>query len=166
MSEPSSEEQDYRPVIIDPDGDLKLLAGEGQYKTSLLVSSKVLCLASDVFRVMLYSSGLAEAQAFLANSVLNIGPTEISLPDDEAVGMQALCELLHFRTPNPRNYVGVMVPAMIVAEKYNCITAIAPWIGINLPMDKCGSGGFESILPITFMIKNLDIFERAGREFL
>lgn len=103
---------------IDANGDVVLLIGEAK---SLLVSSKILSVASPVFAAML-SPHFREG-----SSLSSTCPTEITLFDDP-IAVSTIANILHFRN----NLVLVdtfeeLFNIAIVADKYDLALALGPW---------------------------------------
>lgn len=128
--------------VFDPDGDVILRlqplvpqgnapqgdqpaenrpsAGESDPHTRLQVSSKVLSLASPVFKSMLYGpfgEGVALAEASRLQK-----PYIQDLPEDHPQSLMTLCGILHFHkdyasiTPSPEN----LEKLAVLANKYQC----------------------------------------------
>lgn len=72
--------------VIDPEGDVILICG----KTEFQVSSKVLSLASPVFKA-LFSPSFAEGQPTSSKA------SRIQLHDDDAESMLFMCAVLHHK---------------------------------------------------------------------
>ncbi|KAI9879373.1 MAG: hypothetical protein M1830_008671 [Pleopsidium flavum] len=106
-------------IVIDPDGDIIFVLEE----TELRVSSKVLSVASAVFKAM-FSPHFLEG-----NNLSSTSPRRISLPDDNAKAMTTLCNILHHRNnkieqqpaPSALEQLGVL------CDKYDCSKALVPW---------------------------------------
>lgn len=81
-------------VCLDPDGDLILCLKDG---ATLLVSSKVLSLASASFQAMLC---VAQAED---KDISSESPPVIDLPDDHPIGMKIVAHLVHFRKLFPED---------------------------------------------------------------
>jgi len=82
-----------QPKEADPAGDLILVIGSGKDQESVLVSSRVLSLASPVLAAV--SSRFAEGHS-LADPISSEIP-KISLPEDDPEALTWLCEALHFK---------------------------------------------------------------------
>lgn len=97
---------------IDPEGDIILICGEAE----LQVSSKVLSLASPVFKA-LFSPNFAEGQP-----TSNKG-SRIHLHDDDAESMRFMCAVLHHKCTSA-NRIGLerLERLAVVTDKYDvCI---------------------------------------------
>lgn len=93
-------------------------------KSSFVVSSNVLCLASDVLRTMLLSS-MKEGTA-----LAKMGTVTIPLPEDNAAAMLVILRILHHQTdlvPESVN-LGVLSAIAILSDKYNFNVALRPTI--------------------------------------
>jgi hypothetical protein len=115
---------DIPQIDIDPDGDVVLVLAD----RLLLVSSKVLSVASRTFKTM-FSRNFSEHSA---RSTADPGP--IPLPADDGEAMEALCNVLHFRfahvtkTPTP----DFLDNLAIAADKWECVGALAAWTATAL----------------------------------
>lgn len=129
------------PIEIDKDGDLCLLLfekerasdtkdddtpdtinGKTRAPISLVVSSKVLCLASPVFKVML-TGNFREAREF--RNATKQGQSEryvIELPEDDATATTTLMNLLHLNFGDVREDVTAsqMEQLAYLCDKYQC----------------------------------------------
>ncbi|MCJ1396910.1 hypothetical protein MMC11_000101 [Xylographa trunciseda] len=107
-------------VDIDANGDVILhLSSE----TKLRVSSKVLSLASPVFKAM-FRSGFAEGSALIQN-----GSCYVHLSDDNPEAVTRLCRVLHHRSRIPKVWVGnkLMEDMAVLSDKYDCVQSMAYW---------------------------------------
>lgn len=114
------------PVKLDNNGDVLLQIPVTSGSTmEILVSSKVLSLASVVFRAM-FASAFKESQDLL-NGQLNGVPMKLDLPDDDSTGVLLLSALLHFKY---EDYVELykdpdhVYSMAVVADKYDCTSAL------------------------------------------
>lgn len=107
-------------LTIDPDGDVVLVLDS----TELQVSSKVLSVASSVFKAM-FGPHFQEGQDLSATS-----PKRISLPEDNTAAMSILCNIFHHQShnvnkgPNPSTLAEIGT----LCDKYNCSEALQSWI--------------------------------------
>ena len=84
-------------IIADPEGDIVFMVGRKETdQKSILVSSKVLSLASPAFAA-LFSPRWSEG----ADKSSSIIPRQIDLPDDDTATMGWICQALHFRKNIP-----------------------------------------------------------------
>jgi hypothetical protein len=128
----------YPPVnAVDPDGDIILELTRPDGKSHLLVSSKVLALASPVFARMFksqFKEGLSN------NSSTSEAPRVIQLSDDDEEAFIFLCNLLHYRRSNVplKLTVDCLSNLAIICDKWDLTPAVAPfaesWIqGVACP---------------------------------
>lgn len=100
--------------VIDPEGDVILTCGETEFQ----VSSKVLSLASPVFKA-LFSPSFAEGQATSSKA------SRIQLHDDNAESMRFMCAVLHHKC-TLANGIGLekLERLAVVTDKYDvCISS-------------------------------------------
>ncbi len=95
--------------VIDPDGDVIFICGE----IELQVSSKVLSLASPVFKA-LFSPNFAEGQPTSSKAI------HIHLHDDDAESLRFLCAILHHKCAST-NGIGLerLEKLAVVTDKYD-----------------------------------------------
>jgi hypothetical protein len=152
-------------VKIDPAGDAILIVGfsEPTAPTAhLLVSSKVLGLASPVFAVMF-------SPKFKEGSNLNSShPCKVTLPEDHPEAMTLLCNCLHFRVDHiPRDVeLSVLKTLAILCDKYDAARAISPWSILWLQRwetteyEDC----FEGLLAIIYALDCAEAFTKISRK--
>jgi len=123
----------------DPNGDLTLLLGGS--RGPIRVSSKVMGLASRVFKAMVNPD-------FLPKELCVDDPPGIPLPEDDPVAIYWICTVLHHREwthgslPTP-----VIKDVAILCDKYDCAVALKPWSAMFLFMlqsDQSGSLGVSN----------------------
>ena len=106
---------------IAPNGDVFFLVGTPPTR-KLRVSSMLLGVASGVFKAFLGPHFLEGQQMRDA-----AGPKEIELPDDDAMAMSDMCNLLHFKPvrvlDRPRMSKSLLAFAVVV-DKYACVEAL------------------------------------------
>lgn len=129
--------------VIDPDGDVALLLSPNLLPLRLIVSSKILSLASPVFAAM-FSPNFREGR-----SLSSACPTEIPLPDDPPAAIEAIANILHFRHKlvSAVEFDSILDLAL-VADKYDLVNALGPWCQVWLgylvspdgDLDKCCLG--------------------------
>jgi hypothetical protein len=102
-------------MVIDKRGDVILQVGADNNAVHLLVSSKVLSLASKVFEAM-FNNDFAESQNLSSTS-----PREMPLPDDNPVQMTTICKLAHMQTSdNPEKLdVADLANFAVLCDKYD-----------------------------------------------
>lgn len=126
-------------VEIDPDGDIVLRLPQDQSPEGatdentadkikeireLAVSSKVLCLASPVFKAMI--SGKFKESIELAAKRTSLQLYDILLPEDDADATTILCRVLHFKLDEiPDKPTTVCLENLAyLSDKYRCINAL------------------------------------------
>lgn len=118
-----------KPHIIDPEGDifLHLARASDDSEDLVRVSSRVLCLASPVFRTILGpNSNFQEAQTLRDNTDT---PNMIRLLDDDASAMLMLLKVVHLPTHLlPRQItLDVFYEIAIVCDKYDMARVMVSW---------------------------------------
>ncbi|KAH8663685.1 hypothetical protein BGZ60DRAFT_411902 [Tricladium varicosporioides] len=126
-------------VVIDSEGDIVLqlhqdqpneaaadgkTVGEKLETRELIVSSKVLSLASPVFRVMI--SGKFKEGVELAEKTASLETYDLPLPEDDADATIVLCRVLHFSIKDvPEKPTTVCLEKLAyLCDKYQCINAM------------------------------------------
>ncbi len=126
-------------VVVDPDGDILLqlyrqppndnipdekTLGKRLDSEDLTVSSKVLCLASPVFKAMI--SGKFKESIELAEKRASSTPYALALPEDDAEATVLLCRTLHFSLCDvPEKPTSVCLEKLAyVCDKYQCASAM------------------------------------------
>jgi BTB/POZ domain len=107
---------------FDPEGNVLFNLNDGAQ--SFVVSSKILSLASPVFKALLaphFSEGTKLAES---------GYTEISVYDDEPSAMNTMMSILHYQGANDLNKADPkeIAALAICCNKYDCVKPIRPWI--------------------------------------
>ena len=104
--------------IIDDDGDVLVQTGSKE----LLVSSKILALASPVFKAMFNSK-------FLEGSTIRStqNPLELPLPDDDPDALAVLFHTLHFSSKQKFLRLGADLQLHVaqLSDKYDCTASIS-----------------------------------------
>ena len=111
-------------IDIDKDGDLILVLKHPE----LRVSSKVLSLASPVFKA-LCKPGFTEG-----NTIAMGGTSRINLPEDDTDAMTAFCRVTHFRrhSNDETTPITLLENLAIVTDKYDCASAMRSFGGLSL----------------------------------
>jgi hypothetical protein len=138
---------------IDPDGDVLFIVGSDQFMVRLLVSSKVLSLASPVFSAMF-------SPRFKEGSNLNSGcPSEVPSPEDDPEAMK----LDHI----PRNVEFSLLKALaILCDKYDVANAISAWNILWLQKwetSEC-EDGFEGLLVVIYDLDCAEAFAKMSKK--
>ena len=117
-------ESEIKITRIDPDGDVTLELSGPDGKSSLLVSSKALSLASPVFKAM-FGSRFKEGLSNLSTT----GKAPIPLPDDDMEAFTILCKIIHHQTNEiPRKLtLNCLESLATISDKYDCTKTLAPW---------------------------------------
>ena len=104
--------------IIDEDGDILVQTSSKE----LLISSKILTLASPVFKAMFNSKFL---EGSTIRSVQN--PLELPLPDDDPDALSVLFHTLHFSSKRKFLKLGADLHLDVaqLSDKYECTTSIS-----------------------------------------
>lgn len=127
-SEPTQEEESLYLEELDHDRDIVIVIGSRPLATlrRFLVSSKILSLASPVFK-KLFSSHFLEG-ALVATQTR----PEIPLHEDDPTVMGIIFSFLHYQEPDIEVEVDAKMFANIAVhcDKYDCVVAIRPWITV------------------------------------
>lgn len=121
----------------DPNGDLTFLLGNPQ--GPIKVSSKIMSLASRVFKAMVNPD-------FLHKGLSVDDPPAIPLPEDDPVAMYWVCTVLHHQEwthgslPTP-----IIKEIAILCDKYDCAVALKPWSAMFLWMLQSEPSGFLGV---------------------
>ena len=109
---------------IDPEGDVHLSLRDRE----LLVSSKVLSLASPVFK-KLFGPHFSEGSRVEAKN-----PGHVDLHDDDPEAMTSLCYLLHYQMDNVADNPSLdfLHNVAVIADKYDCVRSISKWAYFHL----------------------------------
>ena len=152
-------------INVDPNGDIILEVSCPDGKKRLLVSSKVLTLASPVFAAM-FSSGFKESLSNQATS----GKPPIPLPDDNAEAFTILCNAIHYRTDEvPRTVaLACLENLAIICDKYNCTSALTPWnaMWLQAGIESHDAKDLNKLLFAAYVLDVPDAFSRISWEIL
>ena len=142
--------------IIDDDGDVLAQTKSKQ----MLVSSKILALASPVFKAM-FSSNFLEGST--PRSVQN--PLKLPLPDDDPDALAVLFHTLHFSSKRTFSNLSADLQLHVaqLADKYQCTASIAGESGRWLR--SLSEGTYESsvlwtLSTIAFLMGHKDDFSK------
>lgn len=134
---------------IDPSGDVLLKVGSAK-QMNLLISSRALSFASPVFAAM-FNGRFAEAQSLSSSA-----PREIPMPDDDAIGMEMLCNIAHLRVSDLPSKIENIALAdfAILCDKYSCVEVVRSycrmWM-IDL-LEDTGNNNFEKLLFAAYVL--------------
>ncbi|KAI9818896.1 MAG: hypothetical protein M1827_007717 [Pycnora praestabilis] len=151
---------------IDDNGDLILVVGNNNCNEGILeirVSSKVLTLASSVFKVMLGPS-FAEGNGLHSGELCRL-----NLPEDNAAAMAVLCQVLHFHRNVPVEiHLKRLYGIAVLCDKYNCVSAVsfASTVWISRWMEEAGTPGRDSLLTITYLLNKPVEFTKVTKELI
>ncbi|KAK0619964.1 hypothetical protein B0T14DRAFT_520313 [Immersiella caudata] len=125
---------------------------------NLLVSSSVLCLASQVFSAML-SGGMAEAKAFQAEG--SPRPYPITLHEDDGQVFALLANVIHFQSQNvpPLPSAVTLLSLAFLVDKYDCAAAVRcqAEIWVNRAIECPDYGSFERRCDLLIFTYALDL---------
>lgn len=151
---------DSPTIPIDPHGDVTLVVGANDEVKSFLVSSKILSVASPVWRAMLSTR----------NGFIEAGSEEIIFPDDNPEALFIIFLACHMRfqeVPAEVKFQNLM-NLCTVCDKYDCISLLQPWLSAwTTPwLEHVGDHGFEGWAFIAWVIGDVDVFENATDELV
>lgn len=152
-------------INIDPKGDIIVEVSRPDGKTCVLVSSKVLALASPVFERMFNSS-------FKEGLINHKMPQQrlVPLPEDDAEAFILLCRVLHHRSHEiPRSLTGNCLEKLaIICDKYNCISpiAFAGEVWLRAGIKSATAEDLSKLLFAAYILDLPDMFSRISWEIL
>ncbi|KAM5370201.1 hypothetical protein ACJZ2D_008604 [Fusarium nematophilum] len=120
-----AESSDTAETDASPQKEAEAAAVKAQDR-ELLISSKILSMASPVFQAMLggrFREGLALSDAKASPGQ---DPFRLSLPDDDAEAMELLCKVLHFKVDGipVRPSSNLLLSLAGICDKYQCIQVL------------------------------------------
>ena len=158
-------EDETSVTTVDPNGDTILEVSSSGGKTHLLVSSKVLTLASPVFEAM-FNSRFKEGLSHYPTS----GKPPIPLPDDNAEAVTILCNAIHYRTNEVPNKLAsaCLENLAIICDKYDCTSALAPWsaMWLQAEIESNAAKNLNKLLSAAYVLDIPDAFSRISWEIL
>ena len=158
-------EDEVTVINVDPDGDIILEVSSSDGRQHLLVSSKVLSLASPVFSTM-FNSRFKEGLSNHPSS----GKRLIPLPDDNAEAFTILCNAIHYRTDQvPKEPALVCLEDLaIICDKYDCTSALWPWstIWLHAGIESYPASDHNKLLFAAFVLDIPTAFSRISWEIL
>jgi len=151
-------------IVSDVDIALEFTTPEG--KAHLLVSSRVLSLASLVFARM-FKSRFKEG---LGNKTTTVGPVTIPLPEDDEAAFKLLCSVLHFRLSDPTHTpdLDLLLSLFISCDKGDFTNAVIPsaelWLqDVN---QSTPSANLNKMLLVAFVLDPPHAFRKISWEIL
>jgi hypothetical protein len=159
-------DQKASAINIDPNGDVILELSHPDGKTHLLISSKVLSLASPVFAAM-FRSRFKEG---LGNHSMAESTYVIPLPEDDAEAFTLLCNVIHFRFDDiPRKPdLTCLEHLAFICDKYDCRRALtaqcALWL--NIWIESRTALDWKKLLLVAYVLNVSDAFSRISWEIL
>lgn len=118
----STNKPDSSTVIFDPSGDLVLVVNKAEEQRRFRVSTKVMSLASPVWRIMLDPSGPFQ-EAKRENG-------EVALPEDDPNALCIVLHIIHFRPRSLPNTIedDELMSLAILCQKYDIAELVSPWL--------------------------------------
>lgn len=115
--------EDHKISGVNGDVNLEVSCTNG--KVQLLVSSKVLTLASPVFAAMLNS----KFKAGLSNDNGGLEKTPIYLPDEDMDAFTVVCNIIHYRVDEvPEDLpLSCLKNVAIICDKYDMTRSLMGW---------------------------------------
>ena len=149
-------------TTIDPEGDVVLEFD----KERLLVSSKVLSLASPVFAPMLKGPFKEGIKPKLTSNE----PSAISLPGDDADAFILLCNIVHFRSeviPQKLD-ISCLEKITIICDKYQCTGAVTSYsiLWIQSLIRAASSKDLNKLLLVCYTLNLSESFSVISWEIL
>ena len=123
---------------IDPAGDVILAVGSERCgdQARLRVSSKVLSLASPALAAM-----VSPKWSDSANKASSSEPQHISLPEDDSLPIEWICQILHLRKDiSTTKDIPFLVSVAQLCDKYDLESPIKAWAGLCLKSAKVENG--------------------------
>ena len=150
-------DQVFDREVIDEDGDVLVQTSTKEF----LISSKVLSLASPVFKAMFNSK-------FLEGSTIRSAqnPLELSLLDDNPNALAVLFHNLHFSSEWKSLKLGVdlLLDVAQLSDKYDCTTSIAAesgrWLNSLRESDHRPLSVVWKLSTIAFLMGHINEFSR------
>lgn len=144
-------------IYVDQDGDLLLVVGLGTESRTFCTSSKVMRLASPVWRAM-----LSPEHGFQESSP---GTNVITLPEDDVHSIFIVLLASHVRFQEvPRSITFKQLVSLCeVCDKYDCISVLQPWLSgwLALYEHSVSEPGWEEWSFIAWVVGDEAIFKQA-----
>lgn len=130
-------EEDQSCPVLDPSGDLRLSTNTQDF----VVSSKVMCLASPVWRAMF------DPQGHWARHSSGV----FSFPDDDSDALLIILQIAHLQfsdLPDALLIYEHLLQLAVLCDKYNTVRLVRPWISkwqapLQAQAEECSQGGGE-----------------------
>ena len=149
---------------VDPRGDVVFEVGDNDLRAHLLVSSKVLGLASPVFMAM-FKRGFQEGENLFSGSL-----RPVHLPDDDPEAVTILCNILHLRHRLIPRVVTLetLTNMVVICDKYDCKDAVTSWsiIWLQSWVSSAGPDVLERLLFIAYGLDIPDVFTKVSHSLL
>jgi len=149
---------------VDPKGDVIFEVGTNDLRAHLLVSSKVLSLASPVFTAM-FKRGFQEGENLYSGTL-----RPVHLPDDDSEAVTILCNILHLRHRQiPRVItLDTLTNMAVICDKYDCKDAVTSWsiIWLQSWVGSTGTDEMEKLLFIAYGLNIPDMFTKISHSLL
>ncbi len=159
------EEDEPSVIDVDPAGDVILEVCCPDGKRSLLVSSKVLTLASPAFADLCNS----QFNTDLGNHLTAAKPS-IPLSDDNAKAIIVFCNAIHHRTNEvPRTLeLTCLENLAVICDKYDCASTLQPWSAMWLQarIEAHAPEELNKLLFAAYVLDSPDAFSRISWEIL
>lgn len=139
--------------VMDDQGDVVIVSES----LELLVSSKILSLASRVFRAMLEPGRFQEGQTNRGSD----NPLSLPLVDDDPNSLVLFCKVLHFKAVNPPRDVAALVSFVTLCDKYDCTVAARHFISLWIKLiydQSIESSTLMDLLWAAYMFEQADEF--------
>lgn len=153
-------------LSVDQNGDVTLeLSCTNGKKVHLLISSKVLTLASPVFATM-FGSKFSEGLSIHAASK----KARICLPDDDGDAFTIICNVVHYRvTEVPEALpLSCLENVAIICDKYDMTRSLMSWsrIWLRAGIESSAPEDFNKLLLIAYILDIPETFSKLSWEII
>ncbi|KAK0629325.1 hypothetical protein B0T17DRAFT_597729 [Bombardia bombarda] len=110
-----------KEIVLDPDGDVRIVLTQREPHTVAVISSKILSLASPVFNILL--NGPFKEAADLKEKRSSSELYELNLPEDDPEAVIILLRLVHFKAIEsiPLDHMPLSLERLaFLCDKYEC----------------------------------------------